>query len=68
MFRQELQPEYLARPAAAAFICRSIAWLRREESLGRGPARTRLGKSPIYKIADLRRFMDERAEPAEGEQ
>ena len=68
MFRQELQPEYLARLAAVAFIWRSIAWLRREESLGRGLARTRVRKSPIYKIAYLRRFMDERAEPAEGGQ
>jgi hypothetical protein len=58
----ELQPEYLLRPAAAAFICRSVAWLRREERLGRGPIRSRLGKSPIYKIEALRRFMDERAE------
>ena len=63
MFKQaELQPEFLSRPAAVAFICRSVAWLRREERLGRGPARSRLGKSPIYPIEGLRQFMAERAE------
>jgi len=54
--------EYLRRPQAAAFIGMSQAWLKKADRLGKGPERSRLGKSPIYHIEALRRFVASRIE------
>lgn len=63
MFKQaEIPPEFLRRPAAAAFISMSQAYLRKVERLGKGPERSRCGKSPVYHIDELRRWMREHVE------
>ena len=54
--------EYLRRPQAALFIGMSEAWLKKVEKSGQGPERSRCGKSPVYHIDSLRRFMAERVE------
>ena len=63
MFKQtDIQPEFLRRPQAAAFLGMSEAWLRKMERLGKAPERSRCGKSPVYRIETLRLWMQEQVE------
>lgn len=55
--------EYLRiRPAAAFIGDMSVAFLRKEARLGRGPERVRCGKILLYPIAGLRKYMESRTE------
>jgi predicted DNA-binding transcriptional regulator AlpA len=54
-------PEFLRRPQAAKFVGMSPAFLRKAEKNGQGPKCSRLGKSPVYKISDLREWVAARA-------
>jgi predicted DNA-binding transcriptional regulator AlpA len=53
-------PEFLRRKDAAKFISMSVAFLRKAEREGRGPRMSRLGKSPVYSVADLRDWVASR--------
>jgi hypothetical protein len=60
-----IEPEFILRPALAKFLNRSEAWVRREEAEGRGVRRYRLGKTPQYRISDVRAYMEAHAEVAQ---
>lgn len=52
-----VQSDYLDRPQAAAHINMSVAWLRKQERLRKGPARIQCGKCVRYTRSALDEFM-----------
>jgi hypothetical protein len=61
MLEAGIQQEYLRRRQAALFCGMSISFLEKAERLGTGPKMSRLGKSPIYKVENLRNWIASRA-------
>jgi hypothetical protein len=57
-----IEPEFILRPALAKYLNRSEAWIRREEAQGRGVKIHRVGRTPMYRIADARAYMEACAE------
>ena len=57
-----VQVEYLTREQAAQLINMSVAWIRKQERLGRGCERVRAGKCVRYNRSALHRWMQQRAE------
>ncbi len=58
-------PEYLRRKDAAAYLnsrygIGSPAWLAKLVTLGGGPAYTKAGNTPLYRMADLDEWMQGR--------
>lgn len=49
----ELSSEYLKTPGAATYTKTSIPFLERKRLLGDGPQYAKIGKSVIYRRADL---------------
>jgi len=62
VLENNVQPEYLRRREAAAFCKISVSFLEKAQRLGMGPRMSRLGKSPVYAIADLREWVASRYE------
>lgn len=60
--QQGVTPEFLRREQAAAFVGMSQAFLMKMEKLGKGPRVSRLGRAPVYSIADLRAWVESRRE------
>lgn len=56
-----VQQEYLRRREAALFCKMSVSFLEKAERVGTGPKMSRLGKSPIYRVEDLRTWIESRA-------
>jgi predicted DNA-binding transcriptional regulator AlpA len=52
----EVSAGFLNRKQAAQFLNISEAWIRKQERLGRGPARVRLGKCVRYSREALAAF------------
>jgi hypothetical protein len=52
-----VSPAFLRRPDAAKYIGMSEGWLRKIDASGKGPEKARCGKSPVYSIESLNRFM-----------
>jgi len=61
---ESTKPEYMRRSEAAKFISMSPAYLRKVAKQGKGPLFSKLGKSPVYRVADLREWMAGRIEKA----
>ena len=53
--------EFLRRREASLFCRVSVSFLEKAERLGTGPKMSRLGRSPIYRIEDLRAWIASRA-------
>lgn len=62
-----VQQEYLRRREAAAFIKMSVSFLEKAERAGTGPRMARLGKSPVYRVQDLRDWIASRTRPTEAD-
>ncbi len=52
-----VRPEYLRRDAAARFLGLAPGTLANWASAGTGPAFHRVGRIPLYDLAELRRFV-----------
>jgi hypothetical protein len=52
------RPEYLRRDAAARFLGLAPGTLANWASAGTGPAFHRVGRIPLYDLADLRRYVE----------
>lgn len=50
-------PEYMRRAEAAKFVRMSPAFLRKVAKQGNGPKFSKLGKSPVYRVDDLRDWL-----------
>jgi predicted DNA-binding transcriptional regulator AlpA len=57
-----VSPEYLRLNQAAQFISMSPAYLRKVCRLGKGPTKIRLGKSPVFHVEELRRWVQAHVE------
>jgi predicted DNA-binding transcriptional regulator AlpA len=50
--------EYLRRADAASFLGLSVSTLANWASAGRGPTYHKMGRVPMYSLAELRRFVE----------
>lgn len=66
MSEASVQPEYLRRREAAVFCKMSVSFLEKAERLGTGPRMSRLGKSPVYRVQDLRDWIAARITQSES--